>query len=148
MSTTRESLDRLSYNQLFGFLFGAVYVVVGVVGFAITSGLGFAAHPGKELIIFSVNPLHNVVHIAVGGLLILGAALGFGVSRAVNGLVGAVYFLVGVLGLFVINSSANILAINHPDNGLHLATALLALVVALSEQRAGALSGGPNLARR
>jgi hypothetical protein len=121
-------------NRLVGYLFGAVYLLVGVVGFAITAGVGFAHTHGKELIIFELNPLHNVVHIAIGLLLGLAAYRGASTAAAANSVVGGVYLLVGVLGLFLTNSAANILAINHPDNALHLASALLLLGVGLSRK--------------
>jgi hypothetical protein len=93
-------------------------------------------HGHKLLGVFMVNPLHNVVHIAVGAALFLAAIAGERVSAAVNGTVGAVYLLVGVVGLFVLDRSANILALNAPDNVLHLGSAVLLLVVA-SRARAG-----------
>jgi len=62
-----------SINRTFGYVFGGTYVLVGLVGFAVTGGIGFAASQGKNLIFFGVNPLHNLVHIAVGALLLIGA---------------------------------------------------------------------------
>lgn len=118
-------------NQLFGYVFGAVYVLVGLVGFAVTPGVGFAATHGKNLIIFGLNPLHNLVHIAVGILLFGAAASGARNSRAVNLIVGAVYLLLGIVGWFAIGNSFNILALNAPDNFLHLVTAVGALGVGL-----------------
>jgi hypothetical protein len=126
----------MTLNQRFGYVFGAVYMVVGVVGFAVTSGVGFAANPGKNLIIFGLNPLHNIVHILVGALLVLGAAGGAKSSKAINILVGAVYLVIGILGFFILKSSINILAINTPDNFLHLVTAVLALAIGLRRESA------------
>lgn len=118
-------------NQLFGYVFGAVYIVVGLVGFAVTPGVGFAATQGKNLIVFGVNPLHNLVHILVGLLLLAAAAAGARSARAVNLIVGTVYLLLGIVGWFAIGNSFNILALNVPDNFLHLATAVGALGVGL-----------------
>lgn len=127
-------------NQWFGYVFGAVYVLVGLVGFAVTPGVGFAATHGKDLIIFGVNPLHNLIHVAVGILLLGGAASGTMASRGVNLTVGTVYLLLGIAGFFLINNSANILALNEPDNFLHLVTAVGALGVGvfLSKRRMSA----------
>ena len=125
-----ERATGTSVNRMFGYAFGAVYVLVGLVGFAVTSGVGFLATRGKDLVIFEVNPLHNVIHLAVGALLIFGASRGTERARGVNTLVGAVYLLTGVLGLFLAgNEDLNILAINQPDNALHFATAALALAI-------------------
>jgi Domain of unknown function (DUF4383) len=132
MATT--SVNTRSLNRLLGFGFGAVYLLVGLVGFAITAGVGFAHTHGKDLIIFELNPLHNIVHVAIGLGLGFAAYKGTAAAAAANSLVGGVYLLVGVLGLFLTNSSANILAINHPDNALHLATAAVLLGVGLSKK--------------
>lgn len=126
-----------SPNRLLGTVFGVVYLAVGALGFAVTGGVPFAATVGKALIVFDVNPLHNVVHLAVGAALLVGALSGVAAARAVNGTVGAVYLLVGVVGLFLLGSAANILALNGADNVLHLASAVLLLGVALSQDRAG-----------
>ena len=122
-----------SLARTVGTLFGAVYVLVGVVGFAVTSGVGFADNDGKALLgIFELNPLHNVVHVAIGAALIWGAKQGVDAARAIDATVGATYLLVGVVGLFVTGSAVNILAINHADNALHLASALVLLVAGLA----------------
>jgi uncharacterized membrane protein YuzA (DUF378 family) len=133
-------------NRTFGLLFGAVYVLVGIVGFFVTTHVAFAATTGKPLIFFNLNPLHNLVHIAVGLLFLGGAAAGEIWSARVNALVGAVYLLVGIAGLFVIGHSLNILALNGADNGLHFASAVLALGVGAygisraNKAKAGALA--------
>ena len=124
----------MTLNQRFGYVFGAVYMVVGVVGFAVTSGVGFTANPGKNLILFGLNPLHNIVHILVGALFVLGAAGGAKASSALNVLIGAVYLIIGILGFFILHNSLNIIAINMPDNFLHLATAVLALGIGLRKE--------------
>ncbi len=123
-------------NRMLGTVFGAVYVLVGLLGFAVTSGVGFASTTGKDLLgIFEVNPLHNVVHLAIGVTLILAARNSEMAARAINGSVGATYLLVGVLGLFILNSSANILALNSADNGLHFASSVALLGVSLAGAR-------------
>ena len=128
-------------NKVFALAFGAVYVLTGLVGFLVTRGVGFAATQGKTLILFNLNPLHNIVHILVGALFLAGASQGEAWAARVNTLIGAVYLLVGVVGLFVIGTSNNLLALNQADNGLHFATAVLALgvgVYGLSRSRATA----------
>ncbi|MGH3342151.1 MAG: DUF4383 domain-containing protein [Carbonactinosporaceae bacterium] len=99
-----------------------------------TQGVGLAATQGHNLIVFEVNPLHNIVHVAVGLLLGLGALRGAGPSHVVNALVGGVYLVVGIAGLFILKRALNLLALNHPDNVLHLASALLLLAVGVSRR--------------
>ncbi|MDV6011401.1 DUF4383 domain-containing protein [Haloechinothrix sp. LS1_15] len=132
--TRSTHTTKTSPNRVVGAAFGAVYVLVGLVGFAVTAGTGFAATSGAHLLIFEVNPLHNLVHIAVGALLGLAAWRGTKQAMAANGLVGGVYLLVGVAGLFLTGSELNLLALNHADNVLHLVSAAVLLGVALARR--------------
>ena len=131
--------DEKTLNQKLGIALGAVYLLVGLVGFAVTSDVGFVAKDGNLLLgIFEINPLHNIVHLAVGAAL-LGAALsGAAASRSVNLAVGAVYGLVGLLGWFIDGSSANILALNPADHLLHLGSAGVLIAVAMRRETATA----------
>ncbi|GAB15999.1 MULTISPECIES: DUF4383 domain-containing protein [Arthrobacter] len=123
---------RNSPNRLIATVFGAVYLLVGLVGFAVTSGVSFFSTEGANLIIFEVNPLHNVIHLAIGAALLYAGVKDIQLARTVNTAVGAVYLLVGILGLFLLSSPLNIIALNGADNVLHLASAVLLLGVGLS----------------
>lgn len=124
-----------SLNQRVGIVFGAVYLLVGIVGFVLTGFGDFAGTvPGGTVVLFDVNPLHNIVHLGVGAALLLAGRASLDASRTMNTLVGAVYLLVGVLGFFVIDSDLNILAMNQADNFLHLASAALLLGVGLRKE--------------
>jgi hypothetical protein len=64
--------------QLLALGFGAVYVVVGLLGFLVTGFSGFAEpNTNEHLLGFELNPFHNVGHLLTGmtGLL-LGRTLG------------------------------------------------------------------------
>ena len=123
---------RNSPNRLIATVFGAVYLLVGLVGFGVTSGVGFFSTEGSNLIIFEVNPLHNVIHLAIGAALLYAGVKDVQLARTINTAVGAVYLLVGILGLFLLSSPLNIIALNGADNVLHLASAVLLLGVGLS----------------
>ncbi|MFE4543092.1 DUF4383 domain-containing protein [Arthrobacter sp. NPDC056727] len=123
---------RNSPNRLVATVFGAVYLLVGLVGFAVTSGVGFFSTEGANLIIFEINPLHNVIHLAIGAALLYAGVRDIQLARTVNTAVGAVYLLVGIVGLFLLSSPLNIIALNGADNVLHLASAVLLLGVGLS----------------
>ncbi len=112
--------------QMFALAFGAVYLLVGIVGFAVTGFDNFASDvdPGT-LIIFDLNPLHNIVHIAIGAAW-LGAASTHAAAKSANLGIGVVYLLVGVLGLGGI-LVGELIANNPADTGLHLVTGLLAV---------------------
>ena len=124
-----------SPNRTLGTVFGIVYLLVGLAGFAVTGGIGFAATEGNPVIVFEVNPLHNLVHLAIGAALLISARKSVRAAKSMNTAVGAVYLLVGILGLFLIGSGANILALNGADNVLHLASALLLLGVGLAADK-------------
>ena len=126
-----------SPNRLLAAIFGAVYLLVGLIGFAYTGFSDFAGtDTGDEIFgIFEVNPLHNIVHLAIGALLLFSALTGVAAAKGSNTLVGAVYLLVGIVGLFILDSDANILSLNSADNVLHLASAVLLLGVALSQDK-------------
>ncbi|HEU5474189.1 MAG TPA: DUF4383 domain-containing protein [Actinophytocola sp.] len=126
-----------SVNQLVGYGFGAVYVLVGLLGFTVSGSHAFAGeHGGLLLGIFAVNGLHNVVHLLVGAALIGAAAAGTAVSKAVNTVVGAVYLLVGIVGVAIGSGELNLLALNAPDHALHFASAVALMVIGLAADRA------------
>ena len=124
-----------SPNRLVAAVFGVVYLLVGLLGFAVTGFSDFAGtNTGDNLIVFEINPLHNIVHLAIGALLLL-SSRAVSTAKGANTAVGAVYLLVGVLGLFLIGTDANILSLNGADNVLHLASAIVLLGVGLSQDK-------------
>lgn len=120
----------MSIAQRVGTLFGLIYLAVGAAGFAITGGVGFTATQGKDLIFFEVNPLHNIIHLGIGLALVLAARSSVAASKTMNATIGGVYLLVGVIGFVLVGTSANIIALNQPDNLLHLASAAVLLASA------------------
>lgn len=127
---------RSSPNRLVAVIFGAVYLVVGALGFAVTAGVGFIATDGGLLLgIFEVNPLHNIAHLLIGAALLIAGLKSVPAAKAVNTTVGAVYLLLGIVGFFLVDTSLNILALNTADHFLHLASALVLLGVGLGAER-------------
>jgi hypothetical protein len=123
-------------NQLLGYGFGAVYVLVGLLGFTVSGGHEFAGPHGGDLLgLFAVNGLHNLVHLLVGAALIAAAAAGARAAKTVNIVVGAVYLAVAVLGLIIAAGPLNLLALNASDHALHFASAIVLLVVGLVGDR-------------
>ena len=113
--------------QLFALVFGIVYLAVGLVGFAVTGFDNFAGKTfDEELIIFAINPLHNIVHLGLGAVWI-GAAAKHASAKSVNMLFGVVLALVAVLGMAGVLEFLAIKDIGAADNYLHIATAALAL---------------------
>ena len=127
-----------SPNRLLGVIFGVVYLLVGILGFFITSGTGFVATSGPQLLgLFAVNPLHNVAHLIIGAAVLIAALSGTRAAKGVNTTIGAVYLLLGIVGLFIANGNnpLNILALNSADNVLHFGTAVVLLAVGLGADR-------------
>lgn len=127
---------RTSVNRLVATIFGAVYLLVGLLGFAVTGGVNFIATEGGLLLgIFEVNPLHNIAHLLIGAALLIAGLSSIAAARTVNTVVGAVYLLLGIVGFFIADSALNILALNTADHFLHLASAIVLLGAGLGADK-------------
>jgi hypothetical protein len=130
-----------SPNRIVATIFGAVYLLVGLLGFAVTGGVSFIATEGGLLLgIFEVNPLHNIAHLLIGGALLATGLMSAKAAKTTNITVGAVYLLLGVVGFFLVGTALNVLALNTPDHFLHLASAIVLLGVGLAADRSPQLS--------
>jgi uncharacterized protein DUF4383 len=96
--------------------------------------------PGELLGVFEVNPLHNLVHLAIGIALLAAFYSGAAAVRAVATIIGAVYVILGIAGFFIEGEGVNILALNVPDHVLHLASGAALLVAAALTRREAAVS--------
>ena len=133
-SRTHGAGNARTLNQTLALAFGVVYLLVGVLGFFVDSD-GFAATTGGKLFgLFEVNPLHNVAHLLIGAVLLV-SNRALSTARGANSVVGAAYLLLGIVGLFILDSDANILALNGADNVLHLGSAALLLGVGVSADK-------------
>lgn len=117
--------------EILALAFGAVYLLVGIVGFFVTGFDDFAANDtGETLLIFDINPLHNIVHIAIGiAGLVLGRTLAG--ARTYGWLLAVGYGVAFIYGLLAVGEDWDILNINGADNVLHILTAGVGLVIAL-----------------
>ncbi len=118
---------------------GAIYIVIGILGFLGEPIVASASHAdmpsasGDLMGIFPINVLHNVVHLAIGAILLFGATE---VGRAImvaRG-VAATYALVGVLGI-IAPDTFGIMPIGGADVWLHFGTAAVLFGVTLLEDR-------------
>ena len=127
---------RSSPNRLLATIFGAVYLLVGLLGFAVTGGLSIIATEGNLLLgLFAVNPLHNIAHLLIGLALLIAGVSTVSAAKAVNTVVGAVYLLLGIVGFFLVDTALNILALNTADHFLHLGSAIVLLGVGLAADK-------------
>lgn len=104
-------------------VFGVIFVIVGL--------LGFVSNPivGKDAL-FHTDMVHNIVHLAVGVVMILMAGKA---GRLALNLFGAIYLLLAVLG-FVMGEGKllGIMEINQADNWLHLVLGVVLLGAGMS----------------
>jgi hypothetical protein len=112
--------------QRFAAVFGVVYLLVGLAGFALTGVTDFSEHNHATLLIFAVNPLHNIVHLVLG-VVWLAAAARHSTARVADIALGVVLGLVTVLGFVGVTDMLGMSGFADPDNFLHLATATLSL---------------------
>jgi hypothetical protein len=131
-----------TWPELLALAFGAVYLLIGIVGFFITgfdNFFGNEAAPGvhhadENLLGFMINPAHNVVHILIG-------AVGLALSRTLAGartygwLLAVGYGAAFIYGLFAVGKDWDFLNLNAADNVLHILTAIVGLVIALGPVR-------------
>lgn len=114
--------------QMFSLAFGAVYTLVGIIGFFVARDVTGGSVDDK-LILFPVNHLHNVVHLGIGAVWLL-ASRTHGMAKGVNATIGAVYLLVALLGftgIDLMHTLLNIHGSSDADNFLHVASGALAL---------------------
>ena len=127
------------WPQLLALVFGAVYLLVGIVGFFVTGFDDFAGHDHETLLFFMINPIHNIVHLVIGavGLLLARTLTG---ARTYGWLLALGYAAAFVYGLIAVGQSWDFLNINAADNVLHLLTALVGLAIALGPVRTAVTS--------
>jgi hypothetical protein len=119
-----------SVSQWLALITALTFIAVGVAGFFVTGFDDFAAHDtGERLLVFEVNPLHNIVHLALGlvGLVLfrrVRGALAYGVVVAVA------YGGALVYGLVALGQEWDILSLNAADNWLHAGLAALGVLIA------------------
>jgi hypothetical protein len=124
--------ERKGVHQWLALIIGAVYLLVGLVGFAVTGFDGWTEHDHSQTLLgFAINPLHNVVHVIIG---LLGVTMWRkpNSARAYGWILFIGYGAAFVYGLIVQDDpQTNLLNINAADNVLHAASAAAGLVIAL-----------------
>ena len=81
---------------------GVFSVAVGILGFGETGFIPFAPEVGEVILVFTFNPLQNIVHLAIGGLALWGAFLS--TRPGLIGLLAAVGF--GGMGVLELADAA------------------------------------------
>ena len=121
--------------QLYSLVLGATLLIAGIAGFLVDSSFGPLGSnvEGSNLILFEVNGIHNIVHLASGAL---GLAMWRNPASARLFALGfgSIYLIVTVLGFAMGDNVLGIIPINAADNVLHLAIAAVGLVAGLASR--------------
>lgn len=137
-------------SQLFAALVGAVFLIVGILGFipGVTTDYDDMAFAGTgshaELFgVFQVSVLHNLVHLAFG---VIGLAATRTVVAARTFLVvgGLIYLVLALYGAVIDKGSdANFVPINTADDWLHVGLGLgMVLLAVAAGTRLSDFAGG------
>lgn len=109
-----------SSGRQFAAISAAVYLLAGIVGFAVTGfDAPFTGLADTKVVILAINPLHNVIHLTLGAGYLLGVVSDRS-SRYVNISIGAGLLGAFALGVFGGAEFINIAGVSEPDNWLHL----------------------------
>jgi Domain of unknown function (DUF4383) len=131
--------------QVFALVVGVIYLALGLVGFLVTGFGGLVENGPAALFSFDLNPFHNIVHIAVG-LILIGSSIPQDAAITQGVLIGGglAYILVAFLGFI---NHMQLLSVNNslaPDNFLHIVSGVLAVTVGLlGAQEPGVTRGQP-----
>ena len=136
-NTAATTTTQRAPYQWLALVIGVVYLLIGILGFFITGFDDWTAHNHEHSLLgFTINGLHNVVHLLIGLLGVVlwktrSGAKTFGWILAIG------YGLASIYGLIVgqPGNEANFLNINGADNGLHILSTLAGLAIALWPDR-------------
>jgi hypothetical protein len=117
-------------EQYASIVLGSIYLVGGAIGFIATGGGPVTGYTRDTLFgFFPLNVYHNIVHLVIGALWLLGAfALTAAGNEGMNIAIFGIYTLATVIGfmgylpLLAIHPGADV------DNFLHLITAAVTLI--------------------
>jgi hypothetical protein len=130
MELKEERMEEASPARLYCLLVGAVLVIAGIIGFFYEASFatGDSIRTDDVFGVLSVNGWHNLVHIAVGALLLIGAG---SAARGTALFVGVLYLVLCILGFIATSDNGigfiaendtliKLVPVNNEDNVLHL----------------------------
>lgn len=115
--------------QTYDRILGIIFLIIGIMGF-----VPGATPQGELLGIFMVDPVHNVIHILSGLVLLMVSFTDYAVARSTTLAFAAIYGLVTILGFLPGDTVLGLFHVNAADNVLHLLITLTALAVALPKR--------------
>jgi hypothetical protein len=139
-------MEESSPARLYCLLVGAVLVVAGIIGFFYEASFatGDSIREDEVFGILGVNGWHNVVHLAIGALLLAAAG---SAARPAALFVGVLYIVLCILGFiatgedgigFVAENDTliELVPVNNEDNVLHLILGVTGVLAALATRPA------------
>jgi hypothetical protein len=141
-------MEASSPARLYCLLVGGALVIAGIIGFFYEASFATGDSIKDEDLfgVFAVNGWHNLVHLAIGGFLLVAAG---GAARGAALFVGVLYIVLSILGFiatggdgigFVAENGVliDLVPVNDEDNVLHLILGLSGVLAGLATRRAGA----------
>jgi hypothetical protein len=130
MHSKEVRMEEASPARLYCLLVGAVLVIAGIIGFFYEASFatGDSIRTDDVFGVLSVNGWHNLVHIAIGALLLVCAGAA---ARGAALFVGVLYIVLCILGFIATSNSGigfiaendtlvRLVPVNNQDNVLHL----------------------------
>jgi uncharacterized protein DUF4383 len=132
--------------RLYCLLVGAVLVIGGIIGFFYEASFatGDSIRSDDVFGILAVNGWHNLVHIAIGAVLLLAAG---SAARVAALWVGVLYIVLCVLGFIATSNNGigfvaendtllKLVPVNNEDNVLHLILGITGVIAAFATRPA------------
>jgi Domain of unknown function (DUF4383) len=137
-------MEETSPARLYCLLVGAVLVIAGIIGFFYEASFktGDSIRSDKVFGILAVNGWHNLVHLGIGALLLIGAG---SAARGTALFVGILYIVLCVLGFIATsdngigfiaenNTLIDLVPVNNEDNVLHLILGITGVIAAYASR--------------
>jgi len=132
-------MEASSPARLYCTLVGGVLVIAGIIGFFYEASFstGDSLVSDEVFGILAVNGWHNLVHLGIGVLLLVGAGAG---AREFALGVGLLYTVLAIWGFLVVEDGfgdiLNLVPINTEDNFLHLILGLTGVAAGAATPKA------------
>ena len=116
----------------------AVVVGAGIFALGVVGAIAAVVDPGNSeavLGLFAANVPQALLHLGTGAGLVLAAVASLRAARLATRLGGTILLALGIAGLFLVDSAANVLALGPSDNLLHFTAAAILLTVGFGSER-------------
>src|SRR5436305_7217312 len=121
-----------SLAQLAAFVIGVTYAVGGVIGFGVTGLDGFVSSNGHKFLGLTLNPFQDLIHLAIGLLLLWAVTRDTAITEGVLLGVGGIYIVAAITGFIYAHIPViTITTAGNADNYLHLVTGITAVLAAV-----------------